>query len=151
MRTYLKHIAKTQLLGIVDTKIDHLNEKVFLLKRSGDTLFKNFGINKYFISKDLIFPDALQLEDQLAKLEHLKKRISKIDLYKKSNIVEFGSLVITNLAIYFISGGFGLVEINGDKIYAISLASEMGKVLEGKIVGDKIDYKERTIEIIDIF
>ena len=74
----------------------------------------------------------------------------KIDLKKQNNQVEFGSLVYTNSGNYFISIGIGKVELNDFTCYAISLASPVGKILEGNIVGNSLSFQGKEINIIEI-
>ncbi|HYQ56440.1 MAG TPA: GreA/GreB family elongation factor, partial [Draconibacterium sp.] len=84
---------------------------------------------------------------QLHKTERLKTELENINLNKKFDKVEFGSLVSNGKTLYFISTAMGKIEVDGKSCYCISLASPIGKALHNKSVGDKVEFMGRTIEI----
>ena len=80
----------------------------------------------------------------------LKNELAQIDLNKKLNTVVFGSIVKTNQENYFISIGLGVINIQQEIFYAISLASPIGKVLNRKKVGDEVSFLGKKILITEI-
>ena len=67
-----------------------------------------------------------------------------------SQQVEYGSIVKTNLGTYFIAVGLGVVEVEQQKIFCISLASPIGQAIRDKKVGDKVNFQNRVIEILKV-
>ena len=90
--------------------------------------------------------------------EFLQNELSKISLEHKCNKVEFGALIITTGAKYFMSIGLGKVSLHLDSalskdsafFYAISGGSPIGKVLQNATGGDLIKFNGREIEILHV-
>ncbi|MBX2974264.1 MAG: hypothetical protein KF797_14300 [Flavobacteriales bacterium] len=59
----------------------------------------------------------------------------------------FGSLVTTDQGVYFIAIGLGPVQVAGNTCYAISLASPIGQLLQGKAAGDAISFNGKRIVV----
>ena len=95
----------------------------------------------------------LQLEmekasQQLNGVHEMKSALSKINL-KSSDQVKLGSLIITNIAKYFLAISAGEIKLENQIYYAISPSSPIGKLLLGKRVGDVILFN-KEINILEI-
>lgn len=95
----------------------------------------------------------LQLEmekasQQLKGIHEMKSALSKINL-KSSDQVKLGSLIITNIAKYFLAISAGEIKLENQIYYAISPSSPIGKLLLGKRVGDVILFN-KEINILEI-
>ena len=98
----------------------------------------------------------LQLEmekagQQLHSITLMKETLAKVDVSKESTISHLGSLIITNTASYFLTISAGLLTIDKQPYFAISVSSPIGKLLLGKITGEKINFNGKAIEIKEIF
>jgi len=58
--------------------------------------------------------------------------------------------VHTNQGIYFISIGFGKLELAEQLYYAISLASPIGQALKQAKVGDRVSFLGKVLEVLRI-
>lgn len=116
--------------------------------RNKDT--KSSAGDKYETGRAMIQIEIEKNEVQLSKTMNLQKELSKIDLIKEFNKVEFGSLIQTNHGIYLISIGLGKIVVNNTAYYAISLASPIGQVLRDKIIGDEVQFQGRQYILQDI-
>ncbi|TNF41120.1 MAG: hypothetical protein EP310_07770 [Bacteroidetes bacterium] len=85
------------------------------------------------------------------KYDLQKNELLKIDINKANHKVELGSLVFTNGGNYFISIGLGKIEIENEPVYCISLISPIGKILQNKKPGEKINFQGKEIIILKIF
>lgn len=95
----------------------------------------------------------LQLEmekagQQLSSIDQMKMVLSKIDL-NTTDVVTFGSLVMTNHLNYFLAISAGEIKIGNESFYAISTNSPIGKLLIGKRVGESFKFNRQT-EILEI-
>jgi len=97
------------------------------------------------ISKRDMFAQQLKTEMNLLETLH------KIDLTISHNIVEFGSVVITNMQKVFISVGLGKISVDNDQYYAISLKVPFFLAMKDLKKGDTFDFRGREIKILDIF
>lgn len=116
--------------------------------RDGET--KSSVGDKYETGRAMAQMELKKTSDQLSQSIKLKKALYQINTNKKCDIAEFGSIVSTNLGDYFISVGFGKIEIDDQKVFCISMASPIGKLLEGKGIGESITFQGRNIQINQI-
>lgn len=90
---------------------------------------------------------ASQLNMELGHLETLHK----IDPTIKSNKVEFGSVVETELQKVFVSIGLGKVLIENDQYFAISTKVPFFEAMKGKSKGEVFEFRGKNIRILDVF
>jgi len=98
----------------------------------------------------------LQLEmekasQQLEGIHQMKVILGKISIENNSKIIRLGSLVVTNLANYFLAISAGQITIANSSYYAISPSSPMGKILLGKKAGDEFVFNGKTVAIQKIY
>jgi len=90
---------------------------------------------------------AKQLENSLNQLYVLHKIDPTID-HKEVN---FGAVVITNEQKIFISISLGKFVYNNEEYFAISTLVPFFKAMKGKRKGETFQFREKEIEIVDIF
>ena len=90
---------------------------------------------------------AKQLQTEMDLLETL----NKVDFNQDHRVVEFGSVVITDMQKVFISIGLGKVNVDNDTFYAISLQVPFYQAMKGLKKGDTFDFRGRKVKIIDLF
>lgn len=90
---------------------------------------------------------AQQLKTEMDQLETLHK----IDLTINHKVVEFGSVIITDMQKVFISVGLGKISIDNDQFYAISLKVPFFIAMKGLKKGDVFNFRGREIKILEIF
>lgn len=98
----------------------------------------------------------LQLErekagNQLKDIQVQQERFSKVNIHSKSNVVSLGSLVKTNLAIYFIAISVGKIVINDITYFAISPSSPIGQMLLGTVVGEEFVFNNVKQRVLSIY
>lgn len=138
------------LTDMLDLRIMQIRKDIELAKESRDNETKSSVGDKYETGRTLMQQEVEKSRILLKKAEYTKAELSKIDLNHKFDTVEYGSLVKTELHNYFISAAFGKIECNGENYYCISLASPVGKALQGKKAGDQIIFMEKKVPIIAI-
>ena len=97
----------------------------------------------------------LQLErekagNQLAEIVKVKEAHSKISIEKTSQTIGLGSVVYTTKSNYYIAISAGELTFEGNKFYAISPNTPIGKLLIGKNVGDVVCFRDLSFEIKEI-
>ena len=90
---------------------------------------------------------AKQLEKALRQLELL----TKIDPGRVNEVVSFGTVVVTDDQILFVSVGLGKMEIDNKIFYAISPLVPFYDAMRGKKKGDEFVFRDRTIRILDVY
>ena len=96
---------------------------------------------------------------QLEKERHARRKATLEDMlihlrqtgcaFSMECIVE-GSLVVTNVGLYFLSVGLGSIELEGQTYHCLSLQSPFGQALLGLEEGDEVDFRGRSHEILTI-
>jgi len=90
---------------------------------------------------------AKQLQAEMDLLE----TITKIDLNVDRDVVEFGSVVVTDMQKVFIAIGLGKITLENDTYYAISLQVPFYLAMKGLKKGDTFDFRGRKVKILDVF
>ena len=145
----LKRQIYSQLLELIDKKIDTAKKAIESAKESRDNDTKSSAGDKYETGRAMMQIEMDKNEAQLSKAVNSKRELSQINIQKDYNRAEFGALVMTNHGNYFISIGIGKIEVNKENYYCISLASPIGNLLHNKKIGDKVQFKERELIISD--
>lgn len=143
----LKNNLCQRLQKILSEKMESIQEAMAAARESRDADTKSSAGDKHETSRALAQIEMDKLEVQWNKMLVLEKELNSIDVDKKYEQVEVGSLVFTNHENYFISVGLGKIEMNGNTFYAISLASPVGAALKWKKVGDKVVFNGRELVI----
>lgn len=146
----IKKFIIDKLNALLDDKIATLQNAIKSAKESRDNETKSSVGDKYETSRAMVQIEIEKNEDQLAKTLNLKRELSLINTTKKSDKVEYGTLVVTNHGNYFISIGIGRLFLDSKDYFVISMASPIGSVLRHKTVGDKIIFKSKEIVIQEI-
>lgn len=114
--------------------------------------------NEYGIPRDKydsFKAQALHKKDMFAKqyqraLDDLVL-LEKINTEKISEVIEFGSIVITNKQKMIIATSLGKVQLDNDTYFAISPQVPIFKEIHGLKKGDKFIFNGNDLEILDVF
>ena len=147
----IKKSIYNKLLNITESKIKNLQNDINskIISRDSDT--KSSAGDKHETSRAKIQIEIDQLYKQLFNLNQRIQVLSKIEIKKKFKSVGLGSLVHTNIGIYFIAIGHGQISFEKNKYYAISLASPLGLKLRDKFVGDEFTFNSSNYRVIKIY
>lgn len=140
-----------QLNEMLAAKIEMTASAISSLRTAKNSDTKSSAGDKYETGRAMIQMELDKEEQQLNQSIRLKNELAAIHLEKKYNQVEFGSLVETNQGIYFISIPLGKITVADQDFFVLSLASPIGKLLEGKKVGEKTIFQEREFVIKSIY
>ncbi|MCG8311158.1 MAG: GreA/GreB family elongation factor [Cytophagales bacterium] len=150
MNTTGKKRIIQKLLEIVEEKIKNTCSALDHVRDARNVETKNSAGDKYETGREMAQIEMDKYEYQLGVLWKQRKTIFEVLNFKNSASATVGSLVTTNHGRYMISVGLGIIEIDGQKIMAISLDSPIGKALKGKKAGEKLAFHGKEIEILDM-
>ena len=139
----LKQTIHNQLLHTAETKLTTLHQEIAGIKEARNNDTKSSAGDKFETGRQMMQIELDRLEGIYSQTNQLKTQLNLIDLTKQHTKVGMGSLVTTNQGSYYISVGLGKVEVNNKAYFALSLSSPIGKLLNGKAVGDKIEFNSR--------
>lgn len=146
---------KVQLLekiqNIITNRIENTEIAIASIKASRNNETKSSMGDKFETSRAMMQTELQKNELQLSKAKFLQNELSKINIYKKHEQINFGTLAITNHGKYFISIGIGKITLNSQTYYAISLASPIGKQLFNKTKGEEFTFQNKKIKLLDLY
>lgn len=146
----IKEKLFTHIIGLLDKKIESARQAIASAREARDNETKSSVGDKYETARTLMQFELEKNRALLHKTENLKKELLRIDLQKKYEKAEFGSLVFTGAGNFFISVALGKIEVEKKGFFCISLASPIGKQLHAKKAGDTFALQGKQIEIIEI-
>ena len=146
----LKALIVKRLINAIDEKAAIVKNEIQLAIETRDNETKSNVGDKYETTREMMQLEIEKNVFQLNKYELQKNELLKINIHKSHIKVEFGSLAFTSENIYFISIGLGKIEIENEAIYCISLISPIGKALQNKKAGEKIDFQGKEIFVTKI-
>lgn len=146
----LKQKIHDQLLIIINSKIELLESVMESARESRDSDTKSSAGDKHETSRAMVQIEMENSARQLAQNVELRQALHNIQTDKTHNRVEQGSLVFTDSGIYYISIGHGKIELDKKDYFAISTASPLGQVLNGKQKAESINFQNRVIHIENI-
>lgn len=135
---------------MLNQRIEQARQAIISAKESRDNETKSSVGDKFETGRTLMQMEVEKNRVQLNITEKLKAELSKIDIHRSFNKVEFGSLVKTNQNNYFISAALGKIELADEVYFCISLASPIGKLLQNKRVGNTVVFNGKADTIVEI-
>lgn len=143
----IKRILYNHILESIDLKISVAKESIELAKEARENDTKSSAGDKFETGREMMQAEIDKNESQIWKAQKAKNNLSKIDLNKSFEKVEFGSLVETTNGNYFISIANGKINIKQKDFFTVSLVSPIGAVLINRKVGDKINFNQKEFII----
>lgn len=135
---------------LVDEKIRGLADQIKENKNNLAAESKSTAGDKHNTSRAMMHLEEEKISNQLLSLKKYKQVLAQINpklLHKK---VDLGSLVETNKGWLFIGIPLSWIEVEGNKVMCLSLASPIGQMLKGKATGDQIVLNQQNWEILSI-
>lgn len=136
--------------NFIESQINHVQEVINSAKESAKDESKSSAGDKHETGKSLL---QLEQENNAILLNNMltqKPVIKWLENYKSSNEIGLGSIIETNMGIYFIAIGIGMVKLNSASYFVISPTAPVGKLFAGKKQGDTVTFNGKTIEILNV-
>lgn len=145
-------------VDILDLCFESVNKRIaevnFAIKDADAALAddtKSSAGDKYETSREMVQQDLNRYQNQLAVANKDLDVLQKIDGNNSSSRIGLGSLVETNVGLYFIAISVGLIKVGEVNVFVISAASPIGQVLVGKIKADLINFNNKNQEILNVY
>ncbi len=148
--TDIKKQLLNKITEIIDNRIESTKIALAAAKESRDNETKCSVGDKYETSRTMMQLEVEKNRVLLNKTLNIKNKLTQINVNKKHDKIEFGSLVKTSYENYFISYAIGKIEVDNEVYYCISLVSPVGNLLKDKKARDKIKFQGREITILEI-
>lgn len=146
----LKVTLLENLMDTLEEKQTSLQENIDSITESRDIECKCSVGDKHETGRAMTQMELDKYQGQMAQLQNQIKDLKEVKAQKEFKKVEFGSIVKTNNANFFMAGALGKVKIENGDFYVISMVSPIGKAIMNKTTGEKIMFQGREIQILDI-
>lgn len=146
----IKQNIKSEVLRQLELKIKDISNAVKSLSESRDSDTKSSAGDKHETSRAKIQTEIDQLSKQLNHIQMQKNNLSAIDIHKTHNVPNVGSLIKTDKGYFFISIGWGRIQIQDGIYFVISIASPIGRLLKNKKKGDSIQFRDTAYVILSV-
>ena len=146
----IKQNIKSEVLRQLNLKIKDISNAVKSLSESRDSDTKSSAGDKHETSRAKIQIEIDQLSKQLINAQRQKNNLSIIDTSHLHSIADVGSLVETNKGYFFISTGWGRIQIQDENYFVISIESPIGRLLKNKKEGDSIHFRNTAYDILSV-
>ncbi len=146
----LKEQIHHRCVALLEEKIEGLKAEIGNLRAGVANDSKSSMGDKYETSREMSQQEINRLEQQLAINNQYLFRMKSLPLIPKDRI-GMGSLVDTNIGLFYISTSLGEIKFNGKSVFVISQVSPLGKLLAGRKVGDQFEMNQKEITISGLY
>jgi transcription elongation GreA/GreB family factor len=146
MKEKILDLCKNEL----DAKKVEISKEIASIMESIGSDTKSSAGDKYETGREMMNQEKDKLQSQLVNINRQLGTLHQINAFEKYDTVNFGALVKTSMAIYFISISYGKMTIDGEEVFLISAITPLAQQMIGKKAGDKIDWNGKEILIKDI-
>ena len=139
----MKHQVLDLLKSQLDTRVQAAQEAMQNAQDSANEETKSSAGDKYETGRAMAQIERdrhAQLYDQLRQERAVLDRIDPDFVFQR---VGLGALVKTSVGVFFVSISAGMVEVERQKIIAMSPQSPLGASLMGKQVGDSFLFQQK--------
>ncbi|WP_420315906.1 hypothetical protein [Ekhidna sp.] len=137
-------------IDLLDRKISDLKSEIEEVRQSVITDSKSSMGDKYETGREVMNQERNRLNGQLDIFYNQLSSLKSIDPDLHISSVKHGSLVTSENGIYFISVPLGLIDVDGQKVFAISIGAPIAKSMEGKKAAETIDFGGKSFKLLDI-
>ena len=151
MNIDFKYQVHEACIGVIDERIENMQNELFALMDDGNNESKSSAGDKHETSKAMNQLEQEKLAVQLDELEKQKMELERMDLSLDLGYIMKGSLVQTNQGYLFVSIGLGKVKVKDHLIFAVSSTSPLGKEIVGHKRGEQVTVNGIHYEIKKIW
>lgn len=146
----LKQLLYKQCLNYVQQRMDAAQQGIEAAQQASQDDTKSSAGDKYETGREMARQETDRNMAQLNEANKLKVALSHINPAVKNNSVETGSVVITNVAKFYVSISAGSLSAEDDTYMAISPASPIGVKMKGLKVGNEFNLNGKVYKIESI-
>ncbi|MDX2196012.1 MAG: 3-oxoacyl-ACP synthase [Cytophagales bacterium] len=152
-------------MNVIPSKIEIINEVNLLLTQKIATLSalakeaqaaanteqKSSMGDKYETARAMSQATADQYAKQLSEAHQMQEYFAAIKYKDVYTMVALGSVVRSNMGLYFVAVSLGKVAVHDTEIMCISVHSPLGQALIGKSIAQKMVFRGVSYEITAIY
>lgn len=129
-------------------KVSELN--IISAKSTAENETKSSAGDKYETAREMMQQEISMNQNQLVEANRLKHALSLVNPGRSYDVVCSGSLVYTNIGIFYISIGGNPIILKDIQYQPISSVSPIAKALAGKRKEDQLEFKQKIITVLNV-
>lgn len=141
----------SQAQQFVRAKITDLQNQILQNKDNLNAASKSTAGDKHDTARAMMHLEEEKIALQIQRLQQFEKLLHKINPKSECEIIGLGSLILTNKGWLYISAAIGSIELNGQKVMLISLASPVGKSLKDEKVGFVTRINSQEWKVLEVY
>lgn len=134
----------------MDERVLRTTSELHSLQNAANDETKSSAGDKYNTDRAMLHLDREKYVRQLNEAKKLDQTLHMMNIGKRTEKVELGSLVETTMATYFLSIPAGKLIIDDEIFYAISPSSPIGQAILEKREGDTVLFNGKNFRIKNI-
>lgn len=146
----LKQLLYFQCVEFCNNRLLNIQKTIEEIQESLTSETKSSAGDKHETGRAMLQLEREKAGNQLAEIQKTQETLSKIDASKTSKVIGLGSIIYTTHDNYFIAISVGELKVDGQKFYAISTNTPIGKLLIGKEVGDVLSFREKEFRVVAV-
>lgn len=135
------------------TVIDDFRQRISEMKNADVNVSEEQYDSHSQSHKEEAVAEISLLSDQLQFANHELEELRRIEVYldHPHSVVEFGTVVVTDKATFFVSASIEQFFVDDEPIFGLSVQSPLYKSMRGKRVGETFSYNQISYFIKEIF
>ena len=134
----------------IDQRIALANQAMEDIQNSANQETKSSAGDKYETGRAMMQQEKDKQAIQLAQAQELRQQLEQLAPNLVYKAIQPGSLVLTNEGYYYLAVSLGKIILDQKNVYVLSAASPLGQALLRRRVGDKIQFQQRNILIMEL-
>lgn len=137
-------------LNFAENRIRTSEQAIISAQEAAANDTKSSAGDKYETTREMMQQEISRNQTQLHEARKLKHALSTFNPEKEHQIIQTGSLALTDNGNFFISISAGQISLEVNIYFAISPVSPMGKALTGLKKGDEFKFNNKSFKILDV-
>jgi transcription elongation GreA/GreB family factor len=146
MKNRLLDLAKEK----VQIRLDEATKAMEAAQSAANEDTKSSAGDKFETSRAMAHNDYNLYKRQWHEAMNDWQLLEIINPENSNTLVSNGSLVKTDIGIFFFCISAGIVQMDNQKVMVASLTSPIGEALKGKKTGEKFEFREKQIGISEV-
>lgn len=147
----LKHSLHQQCIEMVNQKVEVLRNAISDAREALTSESKSSAGDKHETGRAMLQLETEKNGQQLIQNIKLQEALNRISSKNpNTETIQAGTLVKTNMGIFYISVGIGKIQWDGQNYQAISPVAPIAQLLIGKRKGESIELNGNKIDVLDL-
>ncbi len=153
--TTVQQQTKAELLALcqayIQKRIDTARQAMESAQEAANSESKSSAGDKYETGRAMAQLERDRNAHLLAEAMGVERELNQLNVEKAYEMVQPGSLAVTNRGLFFISIGAGKLTLDGVDYFAVSAASPIGTALSGRKAKDTVTFNKLVYQVLEVF